>query len=495
MDLEDVQDLLFGAPDSQEDFEDLWNDEYDDEEMLDIADNLQTLDDDDLFDTPGSPTADSWQLLSSPPLTPADALVTLQRDAVMTPVDCRAQSVDLDKQRPRDRHWVIARLEAMLEKIVDGLLGGNERLTFTLKSRANISRRQPVAKHKAGSTPAPKVRQISFPGSTAQEAWNFTVLLRIIELVHGGLVDNTIMTKRDIYYKHPDLFVKQAVVDRYVDDLACTLNISRYQLNVTAAAKGLVAGYFTLHREDGTQVDGLSEKEGMLIPKIGETDRLDLTQLRWILVIEKEATFRALISTTHWEDLALNGLAVTAKGYPDVASRIFLRQLTDHAPHVPMYAFVDLDPDGIAIMTTYKYGSYRLAHEDVAHKDAPALSLPNLRWLGVKRHHISQAQVNEGGTDTSATLELQGLMRLTARDRMKAICMLEWDLCTEDGSEQEWRHELQTMLVLNTKAEIQILDELPGGVVSFLSSELDQDQATDAELVVDTAGSDDGLLF
>lgn len=195
---------------------------------------------------------------------------------------------------------------------------------------------------------------------------------------------------------------------------------------------------------------------------------------------------------------ASNGLVLTnfqAKGYPDVASRDFLRQLTDHAPHVPMYAFMDLDPDGIAIMKTYKYGSYRLAHEDVAHEDAPALSLSNLRWLGVKRHHISRVPVNEGEPDTNATFELQGLIRLTARDRTKAIRMLEWDLCAEAGPEQEWRRELQTMLMLNTKAEIQILDELPGGVISFLSSELDQGQDTDVDVVVDVACSDDGLLF
>lgn len=35
-----------------------------------------------------------------------------------------------------------------------------------------------------------------------------------------------------MYYRHPDLFVKQSVVDRYVDDLACTFGITRSQLNV-----------------------------------------------------------------------------------------------------------------------------------------------------------------------------------------------------------------------------------------------------------------------
>jgi meiotic recombination protein SPO11 len=137
-----------------------------------------------------------------------------------------------------------------------------------------------------------------------------------------------------------------------------------------------------------------------------------------------------------------------------------------------MYALVDLDPDGIAILSTYKYGSYRLAHEDITPKDTPGLSLPSIQWLGLNRHHISRIPVGEGDTRTGVMPALQGLMKLTARDRTKAARMLEWDLCAEDGLEESWRHELQTMLILNTKAEMQILDELPGGLVSWLTGVL-----------------------
>lgn len=87
------------------------------------------------------------------------------------------------------------------------------------------------------------------------------MLLRILDIIHGGLVKNTVMTKRDIYYHHPDLFLKQAVVDRYVDDLACTFGITRSQLNVTAAAKGLVAGNFTIVRASGLEVHAIHETE------------------------------------------------------------------------------------------------------------------------------------------------------------------------------------------------------------------------------------------
>lgn len=35
-------------------------------------------------------------------------------------------------------------------------------------------------------------------------------------------------------------------------------------------------------------VDATYSHQGMLVPKFGDTDHLDLTQVRWILVIEKE---------------------------------------------------------------------------------------------------------------------------------------------------------------------------------------------------------------
>jgi meiotic recombination protein SPO11 len=102
MDLEGVEDLLFGGAETNEDFENLWNDDYDDDEMLDAANILHGSDDDDLFDTLGANTADAW-LLSSPPLTPADMHFTPQHDASTILADDVAQSVDTGKRRLRDR--------------------------------------------------------------------------------------------------------------------------------------------------------------------------------------------------------------------------------------------------------------------------------------------------------------------------------------------------------------------------------------------------------
>lgn len=72
-----------------------------------------------------------------------------------------------------DRDWVIARIEAMIEEIVDGLLEDSEQLSFTLKTRNGITRRKPQA-DATGSLPPAKSRDITFPGSTVQEAWRFS---------------------------------------------------------------------------------------------------------------------------------------------------------------------------------------------------------------------------------------------------------------------------------------------------------------------------------
>ncbi|USP72959.1 meiosis-specific topoisomerase spo11 [Curvularia clavata] len=448
MDEDDFEDLLFGDLGTQPGPSDLLLDDSDDDILF--SDYKQYLRDCELADTTGATFTIAGVPHGLHPL--AESTTSAYEQPIHQLTDVTPNSVC-------DRYRVIALIEAMLERIIDCLLRGDQSLTITLKSRAALSRRNTVGVEGNGSIPKPKEREIKFPGANPQEAWNFTVLLRILELIHGGLIDDTIMTKRDVYYRHPDLFVKQSVVDRYVDDLACTFGITRSQLNVTAAAKGLVAGNFKL-KQANSLVYNISHKEGVLIPPVGNCDSWDLTAIHWVLVIEKEATFRSLIGSSQWDNLGLHGVIMTAKGYPDIASRQFLRQLGDKAPHIPMFVLVDLDPDGIAILSTYKYGSYRLAHEDVTLVNIPTLSLPNIRWLGVKSQDLIQS--TEGGevSEINVVPQLQGPMRLTVRDRKKAAQMLEWDLCGEYGPEQSWRQELQRMLMLNIKAEMQVMDEL-----------------------------------
>ncbi|KAF2095945.1 DNA topoisomerase IV, alpha subunit, partial [Rhizodiscina lignyota] len=265
----------------------------------------------------------------------------------------------------------------------------------------------------------------------------------------------------DLYYRHPALFGTQAVVDRYVDDIACTFGVPRAALHVTAAAKGLVAGAFNLCNTDGTLIESGLNHEGMLIRNFKNGETVDMISVEWILVIEKEATFRTLASSDFWDTIRRRAIVLTAKGYPDIASRSFLRLISSPSFRnrycsPPVYALVDFDPDGISIYSTYKYGSLALAHEN--HN----LNTPAMQWIGVKSSDLfsiaAEADLHEA----------EGLLRLSLRDRSKAQKLIERHIDSESDTDSEFICELQTMLMLNVKAEIQILEAKVGGLGQWL---------------------------
>lgn len=128
-------------------------------------------------------------------------------------------------------------------------------------------------------------------------------------------------------------------------------------------------------------------------------------------------------------------------------------------PLVPLtYILVDDDPDGMAIISTYKYGSMAQIHENAN------LNVSCLRWLGVRTSELLA---------TGNVLERASLIPLTLRDRKKAHAMLANSPCfAEDGPEPTWCEELQRMLFMNVKAEIEILYDLEGGIESWLDKRL-----------------------
>jgi meiotic recombination protein SPO11 len=228
---------------------------------------------------------------------------------------------------------------------------------------------------------------------------------------------------------------------------------------VIAAAKGLIAGAVSFCRRNGSVVDASSDREGLLVPNLKDILSVNISSVKWILVVEKEATFRSIAASAFWSTLSISGIMVTAKGYPDISTRAMLHFLSSHSPQngfcaPPIYAMVDFDPDGIAILSTYKYGSKALAHE------MSITCLPHIQWLGLRSEHILSG---------NATRAAQGLLTLTARDRKKARSMLGWQVLERDES---FSRELRVMLMLNLKAELQLLDATSDGMIKLLKSGL-----------------------
>ena len=137
-------------------------------------------------------------------------------------------------------------------------------------------------------------------------------------------------------------------------------------------------------------------------------------------------------------------------------------------------------------MSTYKYGSFKLSHENVD------LNVPSIQWLGIQSRDV---------LDGNAQDEYNGLLRLSARDRKKAADMLEKsEVLQEGGKEEEWRRELQVMLMLNVKGEMEVLAERAGGVKGWVEEKLlengtslhaDEDLLETHQLADMTLGEDD----
>ncbi|OJD32976.1 meiotic recombination protein spo11 [Diplodia corticola] len=358
-----------------------------------------------------------------------------------------------------DKNRVISDIESVFESMLDALLTGGDSLALFLKSRTPA---QPAGLARG--------RLIRFPGRTAGEAWRFTVLIRILEIIHEALVTDCVVSKREIYYRHPALFANQAVVDRYVDDIALTFGASRSLLNVSAAAKGLVTGDLTILKADGVSVYKFNDPSGHLVPSIEDGDVMQ-TNAERVLVVEKEATFRSIAASKIWGKLKHSSIMVTGKGYPDLSTRIFLHKISAVSTlgnsMIPILALVDMDPDGLSIMCTYKYGSITLSHE------GDSVKVPSMQWLGIKSVDIMALAESELGVSQTANVHhTEGLLSLSYRDRRKASQMLRKDSHSEDNTYNELKRNLQIMLMLNMKAELEILECRDGGLGAWLLDQL-----------------------
>ncbi|KAI8838957.1 hypothetical protein BC829DRAFT_447294 [Chytridium lagenaria] len=104
-----------------------------------------------------------------------------------------------------------------------------------------------------------------------------------------------------------------------VEDLACSFHVPRHRLNVVASAKGLVSGPLKIILRDGTWLDCTNSRR----------ENTDETTASYALVIEKEATFFALLDFEFGSTPEGSVVLITGKGYPDVNTRAFVKRLAE----------------------------------------------------------------------------------------------------------------------------------------------------------------------
>ncbi|KAG5513733.1 hypothetical protein PMAC_000771 [Pneumocystis sp. 'macacae'] len=343
------------------------------------------------------------------------------------------------------REWVIMRIEKFIETLITCIYN-RKPLLLKLSTRNNkcIFDRQTnmIKRNSIG-----KNRFFRFPDRTKKGSWKFTVLVRVLDLIHEALVSNTPVTKRNIFYRDVNLFKEQKIVDNLIEDIAFTFKVRRSALNVLATARGLVCGYIKIKRKNFDEINCLQDSE-VLIPSETEIEDLEI-EADWILVVEKESTFKTLtICKLHDHPIAGKGVIITAKGFPDISTREFLYMisksiLSSQNPYkrsTPILCLVDHDPYGIGILATYKYGSYATAH------NSHLMAIPSIKWVGVHSNDFDKTQEN-------------GYIPMSKHDVKKAFELLQKEWIQDHIS---WRNELCRMLFTGMKAEIQLICENDG---------------------------------
>ncbi|KDD73630.1 hypothetical protein H632_c1983p0, partial [Helicosporidium sp. ATCC 50920] len=143
---------------------------------------------------------------------------------------------------------------------------------------------------------------------------------------------------------------------------------------------------------------------------------------KFVLLVEKDAAFMRLAEDRFYNTYPC--IILTAKGQPDVATRLFLRKLKQTLK-IPVLALVDSDPYGLKILSVYMKGSMNMSY------DSSNLTTPDIKWLGVRPSDLDRFNIPS-----------QCRLPMTDEDLKTGRKLLEEDFIK---AHPEWVAELEIM--------------------------------------------------
>ncbi|KAM5135860.1 meiotic recombination protein SPO11 [Mantella aurantiaca] len=329
---------------------------------------------------------------------------------------------------------------AAIEKIVQGVvesLSRDEAPVLTVENTStwtNIEFSDSVGLHVVKDCSTRKIRS-----DCPQSALHFALTMKILSVIYKLVQTETYATKRDIFYDNVQLYGSQRTVDSIITEISCMLKIPRWSLHVLSTPKGCVAGDLMFTEENGTRVICSSHSSGgVLIPTNVDRVLNMRSHARFVLIIEKDATFQRLLDDDFCGKCG-PCILITGKGVPDLNTRLFVRKVWDTF-QIPIFTLVDGDPHGIEIMCIYKYGSVSMSFE--AHN----LTVPSVAWLGLLPSDIERLHIPQ-----------QALIPLSQEDQKKLRSLATRPYVS---TQPLWGRELEIMSSRKMKAEIQALTSL-----------------------------------
>jgi len=261
-----------------------------------------------------------------------------------------------------------------------------------------------------------------------------SITTRILQLVHQLCMKQIHVTKRDLFYTDVKLFQDQGQSDSVLDDVSCMLGCTRSSLNVVASEKGVVVGRL-IFSDNGDRIDCTKMGVGgkAIPPNIDRVGDMESDAL-FILLVEKDAAFMRLAEDRFYNRFPC--VIITAKGQPDVATRLFLKKMKTELK-LPVLALVDSDPYGLKILSVYMCGSKNMSY------DSSNLTTPDIKWLGIRPSDLDKYHIPE-----------QCRLPMTEQDIKTGKDLLEEDFVKKNPG---WVDELNLMVKTKHKAEIQAL--------------------------------------
>lgn len=267
-----------------------------------------------------------------------------------------------------------------------------------------------------------------------KEARKSAITTRVMQLLHTVLLKKIHITKRDLFYTDVKLFVDQSESDGVLDDIATMIGCTRSNLHVVASDKGLVVGRISFV-EDGDFIDCTKMGVGgKAIPPYIDKITDIRSDAEFVLLVEKEAAYMRMAEDRFYHKYPC--IVITAKGQPDVATRMFLSRLTNEL-NLPVLGLVDSDPYGLKILSVYMSGSKNMSY------DSASLTTPDIKWLGLRPSDLNKFDLPE-----------QCRLDMTENDIKTGKELLKEDFIRKN---KEWMHELEIMVKTKKKAEIQAL--------------------------------------
>ncbi|EPS61073.1 hypothetical protein M569_13726 [Genlisea aurea] len=265
-------------------------------------------------------------------------------------------------------------------------------------------------------------------------AVSFIRVWKVMEVCYQILVLEKRLTQRELFYKlicdSPSYFMSQPQVNQTIQDLVGLLRCSRYSLGIIASSRGAVSGRFL--KEPNKEVVDCSVWGYTISGDLNLIQHLVLkSDARYIIVIEKHAVFQRLT-----EDCFFNRtpcILITAKGYPDMATRLLLHRMSREFPGLAILGLVDWNPAGLAVLCTFKFGSITMGLE--AYRYAC-----NVKWLGIRKD------------DVENLIPEEALIPLKPRDLQVAKSLASSEILPDN-----YKEELGAMVESGCRAEIEAL--------------------------------------